>query len=85
MKQLLLPLMMLLATTCVAQIDSLKREMNLRDKVLNDIQKSFDTRNKTLDSTVTTLDQRLSSLDKSIAQSKTPTKKPISCKNVYRQ
>jgi DNA repair exonuclease SbcCD ATPase subunit len=70
MKQLLLPLFVLFTTSCFAQIDSIKREMNLRDKVLNDIQNNFDSRNKTLDSTVTKLDQRLSSLDKSIAQSR---------------
>ncbi len=70
MKQLLLPLFVLFTTNCFAQIDSIKREMNLRDKVLNDIQNNFDSRNKTLDSTVTKLDQRLSSLDKSISQSR---------------
>lgn len=70
MKQLLLPILVLFTTHCFAQIDSIKREINLRDKVLNDIQNNFDSRNKMLDSTVTKLDQRLSSLDKSIAQSR---------------
>ncbi len=70
MKQLLLPILVLFTTNCFAQIDSIKREINLRDKVLNDIQNNFDSRNKMLDSTVTKLDQRLSSLDKSIAQSR---------------
>lgn len=70
MKQLFLSLFVLFTTNCFAQIDSIKREMNLRDKVLNDIQNNFDSRNKTLDSTVTKLDQRLSSLDKSISQSR---------------
>lgn len=70
MKQLLLALSLLFTGNCFAQIDSLKHEMNLRDKVLNDIQNNFDSRNKTLDSTVTKLDQRLSNLDKSISQSR---------------
>lgn len=75
MKQLMLGTALLFTGNCFAQIDSLKHEMNLRDKVLNDIQKSFDTRNKTLDSTVTTLDQRLSTLDRSISQSKNASEK----------
>lgn len=59
-----------MGNTLFAQIDSIKREMNMRDKVLNDIQNTFTTRTKSIDSTVTKLDQRLSSLDKSISESK---------------
>ncbi|WP_044046357.1 hypothetical protein [Niabella soli] len=43
---------------------------SLRDKVLDDIQKSFTSKTKSFDSTVTQLDQRMSALDKSITESK---------------
>ncbi|HMR82889.1 MAG TPA: hypothetical protein PKE30_07145 [Niabella sp.] len=70
MKRLLLFSFMFSATTIFAQVDSLSHEMNLRDKVLNDIQNNFNTKTKSIDSTVTTLDKRLSNLDRSIAESK---------------
>ncbi|MCH5599154.1 hypothetical protein [Niabella ginsengisoli] len=70
MKYLFLSLFCLLNIACFAQFDSIKREITLRDKVLNDIQNTFNNRTQSIDSTVTKLDQRLSSLDKSIAQSK---------------
>jgi exonuclease VII small subunit len=70
MKRLLLLSFMFSGTTIFAQVDSLSHEMNLRDKVLNDIQNNFNTKTKSIDSTVTTLDKRLSNLDRSIAESK---------------
>ncbi|WP_346238746.1 hypothetical protein ABDK00_004840 [Niabella insulamsoli] len=70
MKYLLSIFISFLAFSAMAQFDSLKHEMTLRDKVLNDIQNNFNNRTQSIDSTVNKLDQRLSSLDKSIAQSK---------------
>jgi len=58
-------------STAVAQVnDSTQQEMNLRDKVLNEIQHVFQQKTRSIDSTVISLDQRLSMLDKSIAASK---------------
>lgn len=70
MKRLFYFSFMFLATTAFAQVDSLNHEMNLRDKVLNDIQNNFNTKTRSIDSTVITLDKRLSNLDRSIAESK---------------
>ncbi|GAB3019973.1 hypothetical protein GCM10027051_26400 [Niabella terrae] len=70
MKKLLILLFCSITVNCFGQIDSIKHEMTLRDKVLNDIQTSFSSKTQAIDSTVSQLDQRLSSLDKSIAASK---------------
>ncbi|XZF14288.1 hypothetical protein ACTHGU_21110 [Chitinophagaceae bacterium MMS25-I14] len=43
--------------------DSLQAEQNVRDKILNDIRISFDTKNKNTDSTISRLNARLSNLD----------------------
>lgn len=72
MKKLLFLLLFssILTSAVNAQIDSVQKEITLRDKVLKDIQQNLDTKTKEIDATVTKLDQRMSSLDKSIAVSK---------------
>lgn len=63
-------LLITVSSPAFAQKEEIKKEMNLRDKVLEDIQQNFSTKTKAIDETVTKLDQRLSSLDKSISESK---------------
>lgn len=72
MKKLLFLLLFssILTSAVNAQIDSVQKEITLRDKVLKDIQQNLDTKTKEIDATVTKLDQRMLSLDKSIAVSK---------------
>ena len=56
--------------TGVTQMDSVQKEITLRDKVLQEIQQNLDTKSKVIDATVTRLDEKMTSLDKSIAASR---------------
>lgn len=67
---LLLLIFTFLWSNVFAQLQDASNEMNLRDKVLNDIQQNFASKTNAIDSTVTKLNQRVSTLDKSIAESK---------------
>ncbi|RFM29766.1 hypothetical protein [Deminuibacter soli] len=71
MKRLLLSYAALwLALGAFAQNTDTVSDKQLKDRVLNEIQTSFDKRNKLLDSTVFHLDERVNVLDKSIKDSK---------------
>ena len=72
MKRFFLTLLFFCSLTpaLLAQLDSIQKEITLRDKVLQDIQQNLNNKSKVIDETVSKLDQKMSSLDKSIAASR---------------
>jgi hypothetical protein len=58
------------ANACLAQVSDTLNDKQLRDKVLNEIQFTFDRRTRAIDSTVYRLDEKVGDLDKSIKESK---------------
>ncbi|MBN9296857.1 MAG: hypothetical protein J0I41_07590 [Filimonas sp.] len=75
-KSLLTGLSVLAAISLNAQqhVDSVS-DKQLKDRVLGEIQYSFDKRNKFIDSTVSRLDEKVGILDKSIQESKNASEK----------
>jgi hypothetical protein len=63
-------ILMALASPCFAQTSDTLNDKQLRDKVLSEIQVTFDRRTRSIDSTVFRLDEKVGDLDKSIKESK---------------
>lgn len=63
-------ILMAVASPCFAQTSDTLNDKQLRDKVLSEIQVTFDRRTRSIDSTVFRLDEKVGDLDKSIKESK---------------
>ncbi len=70
-KELLTILSLLVFATAFGQVtDTTITDKNIKNKILDDIQVSLESKTKALDSTVTKLDKKVDDLDKAIATSK---------------
>lgn len=75
-KSALTALALLISLTAFGQVtDTTITDINIKNKILSDIQSSLENKTKALDSTVTKLDKKVDVLDKAIASSKNASEK----------